>query len=91
MGLIGLELMLILFIPYLLKQMGGGDVKLLLALGFCFGIGILVFLFIVLIILALFVIYKRFQGVRNTFIPLAPFILFSYFILGGVAFATKIL
>lgn len=91
MGLIGLGLMLILFIPYLLGQIGGGDVKLLLALGFYLGIGIILISFIVLIILALFVIYKGLQGVKNTHVPLAPFILSSYLILGGVALATKVL
>lgn len=81
--MLGIAIASVFFIPYLLKEIGGGDVKLLLALGFYLGIGVILLIFIVLFLLALFYILK---GVERN-LPLAPFILCSYLILGGVVLA----
>ncbi len=86
LGLYGLAIAGVLFVPYIFNQAGGGDVKIFLALGFFLGLGVIFLLLIVLTLLALFFILRGSKRV-----PLAPFILFGYLIIGGVVFATKIL
>lgn len=82
----------ITLVPYLLGSMGAGDVKLFLSLGFVMGPAVSVLIFLVLVILALYLICLWFIKHSKKFhVPLAPFILAGYLILGGVALAGKVI
>ncbi|MGS0763172.1 prepilin peptidase [Syntrophomonas curvata] len=92
LGFTGLAVAGITLIPYLLGSMGAGDVKLFCSLGFVMGPAVSVLLFLVLVILALFLICMWFaKHDTRLHIPLAPFILAGYLVLGGVALAGKVI
>jgi len=91
-GLIGLAAAAgITMIPYGLGKLGAGDVKLFLSLGFVMGPAVLVLMFITLVVLAVGLVFAWvLKGKDKSFyIPLAPFILAGYLILGGVVFACQ--
>ncbi len=88
MSLSGIAAASIVFIPYFLGNMGAGDVKLFLSLGFIMGPGILILMFTTLLALALFFVFSWIKNrSKRLNVPLAPFILLGYLVLGGGIFA----
>lgn len=90
MGLAGLAITTITLIPYGLQVLGAGDVKLFMSLGFLLGPVVLGLIIVVLFLISLFSAFAWIRHRRERIhVPLAPFVLSGYLILGGVVFVSK--
>jgi len=88
-GLYGVAIASILILPYIFGGLGAGDVKLFMVLGLIIGPGIIILMAISWVLASFGFILNRLFKKEVDKIPLAPYVLAGYLLLGGVFIVFK--